>query len=299
MTATPGRVWHSGAKVNLFLRVLGRRADGFHDIESVFHPIGLADRMTFCPGRGFSLTVSVVSPGAPGPPSDETNLVTRAARALAELAGVEPAATVELAKAIPTGAGLGGGSSNAAAALLGLRELWGLSVGDDDLAVLGARLGSDVPFFLYGRSALVAGRGETVTPLPAPTALWFVLGISRVPLAVADVYRAWDRSGTTHAEETVAVASGLAAGDPEALARTVHNDLEEPAFGLRPELRAQKEALLGAGALAAIMSGSGAALCGLARDRTHAEEIARRVAGSFDRVEVVGSRSPAVQAAGS
>lgn len=151
------------AKVNLTFEVLGRRADGYHEVRTVLQSLSLADELTFEASDGLTLTVE---PAGAAP--IEGNLVLVAARLLQREAGVSAGATIHLAKRIPTAGGLGGGSSDAATALLGLRQLWGLDLDADALRGLAAQLGSDVPFFVTGGTAFGEGRGERLTPLPTP-----------------------------------------------------------------------------------------------------------------------------------
>ena len=155
------------AKVNLTFEALGRRADGYHDVRTVMQAISLADEIEFAPAAGLSLTIAHGAP-AFAAPHGEDNLAMRAARLLQREAGAAQGAAILLRKRIPAAAGLGGGSSDAATALLGLRRLWELDVDADALRELAARLGSDVPFFLSGGTALAEGRGERLTPLPTP-----------------------------------------------------------------------------------------------------------------------------------
>lgn len=155
------------AKVNLTFDALGRRADGYHDVRTVMQAVSLADEIEFAPAAGLSLTIEHGAPAFAAPPGED-NLVMRAARLLQREAGAARGAAILLRKRIPAAAGLGGGSSDAATALLGLRRLWELDVDADALRELAARLGSDVPFFVSGGTALAEGRGERLTPLPTP-----------------------------------------------------------------------------------------------------------------------------------
>lgn len=156
------------AKINLGLEILGRRADGFHEVRTILQTVALADDLTFADAADLSLDC------APSLGPTERNLVLRAARLLQARTGVSRGATISLRKSIPVAAGLGGGSSDAAATLRGLSRLWGLDLSDDDLADLAGALGSDVPFFLRGGAQLATGRGEHLEPLPSAR-LWVVL----------------------------------------------------------------------------------------------------------------------------
>jgi len=279
------------AKVNLFLRVLGRRPDGYHDIETVFHGITLADDLTVAATLSGSVTVEMSHPqGLPaGVPTPEDNLAFVAARALAARSGMDVGAEIRITKRIPLGAGLGGGSSDAAGALVALNTLWGTGLDMAGLIDVARDVGSDVPYFLVGGSATGTGRGEVVRPIAAGAGLWFVLGISTFPLNTADVYERWSTNPSTGPPGLPNMIEAVRAGDPALVGARVHNDLEPAACGLRPELGDATTAMAAAGALGARVSGSGPTVFGVAASRAHAEEVAARVAPSFDVVEIVSS----------
>ncbi len=174
------------AKINLGLDVLGRRPDGYHDLESILQQISLADFLTIRADGSSGLRFRCSNPGLGG----VNNLVFRAARALAEMAGKElPGVKLSLFKNIPSGSGLGGGSSDAAAALEGLNKFWGLGLTSRELIDLGSKLGSDIPFFLRGGTALIGGRGENMTPLPSLPFFWVVLAwLPRLSISTASVF---------------------------------------------------------------------------------------------------------------
>ena len=274
----------TNAKVNLFLEVREKLPNGFHSIQTVFQSVSLADRLVV-EMTDASLHVETSRGAATGAlPRQEDNIVTRAAIALAGSAGREARGRIAIVKEIPIAAGLAGGSANAAGALAALQDLWDT---DADLAALGAELGADVPFCLLGGTALATGKGEVLTSLPTPH-LWFVLGIDEQPLSTRDVYSAW-RPGDQGEIPPSEMTRALQAGDSKAIAATLRNDLEFPAFRLRPELQEKKHALTDAGALGALLSGSGPTLFGLASDEQHAAQLAERCRGNFHRVEVVCS----------
>lgn len=250
------------AKVNLSLVVRGRRPDGYHELDTVFQAVSLADRLTF--EESSALTLEVDDPSVPAGPE---NLVLRAARALADAAGVKARAAVTLEKRIPAGGGLGGGSSDAAVALLGLSALWGLELPPATLARIGAALGSDVPFFLHGGTARGTGRGEAIEPLPDLPPRGVVLVMPPFPVATPEVFR---RLGAPEWDGTAA---------PELAGRPDRNDLEGAAEGLFPALRRVREALAAAGASQARLSGSGSTVFGLFADLAAASEASRRLEG--------------------
>jgi 4-diphosphocytidyl-2-C-methyl-D-erythritol kinase len=261
------------AKVNRSLVVLGKRADGYHELDTVFQAVGMADRLTFEASE--SLSLSVDDPSVPAGPE---NLVLRAARALADAAGLRPRAAITLEKRIPSGGGLGGGSSDAAVTLLGLSALWGLELLPGRLEEIGAALGSDVPFFLHGGTARGLGRGERIVPLPDLPPEGVVLVMPPFPVATPDVFRALAAPACDGRD-----AEPLA--DPGTADR---NDLEAAAEALFPALRTVREALAGAGATRARLSGSGSTVFGLFPDLAAAAQAASRLeslpAGSAVRV---------------
>ena len=275
------------AKINLLLRVLGPRSDGYHDIETILHGIRLGDDLSFGATPGSGVDVEMRPTDDRRPPAPAYNLVHRAAvmsRPPAGASGVQ----IVIEKRIPLASGLGGGSSNAAAALVVLNDLWKLGRDEEQLRALGTQLGSDVPYFVGGGTALAEGRGERIASLAAPRVMWFVLGLSNRGLSTAEVYRRWrTNDGMPDASGMVAA---LAAGDVAAVGTRIMNALEVPAFELRPELAAGKQRLIEAGVLGAGLSGSGPTLFGLAADEAHARAVARRVEGDFDAVEVVRSQ---------
>ena len=258
------------AKLNLFLRVVGRRPDGFHELETVFQSIDLADELTFALADELRLTG-----GSDAAPPGPENLVLRAAEALREATGHTGGASIHLEKQIPVGAGLGGGSSDAAATLLALNRLWNLDLGMDRLADLAANLGSDVPFALQGGTALGRGRGEILEVLATPP-FWFVLVRPPFSVATAGAY-SLSRPAGRKAPAVEAFLAALAEGDPRSVAPLLRNDLESGVFGEWPVLAGLRKLLLGTGALGARMTGSGSVVFGLAWDEDHARQVAKRV----------------------
>jgi 4-diphosphocytidyl-2-C-methyl-D-erythritol kinase len=265
------------AKVNLFLHVGALRADGFHPINSLMVFADIGDRLTASPAERFELTVE--GPTRGHAPAGEDNLVLRAARALFTLAGVAaPALRITLDKQLPAEAGLGGGSSDAAATLRLLRSALDLAVDDNALQAVAASLGSDIPACLLARPVLARGRGEQLTPADGLPTLPGVLARPPVAASTAAVYRAFDQ-GAAPAIEAPDLPRGL---DPRAAAAflaSCRNDLEAPAVALQPaigealdQLRAAPEALL------ARMSGSGSACFALCADAASADRLADRLA---------------------
>lgn len=287
----------TNAKTNLLLRVLGRRPDGYHELETIFHTLSLADTISIAPTTSDDIEVIMHAETATdeGLPLAVDNLVSAAARKLIEASGQSHGVRIEIVKRIPIGAGLGGGSGNAAGVLAALNEMWGLGLDSATLAGLALDIGADVPYCLTGGTTLAGGRGEKTTAIRAPATLWFALGLSNEPLLTRDVYEEFDSHRDSVGVRSAPMCRALGVGDVAAVAALMHNDLEPPAFRLRPELAQLKSAMLDAGALGAVMSGSGPTMLGLARDRDHATAIAGAAERSFDRVVVVSSRPVCIE----
>lgn len=313
------------AKVNLFLRVIGLRRDGFHEVETILHGIGLYDEIDIEPAEsGIEVTMELIGGITGTLPSNQENLIARAARLLIEgfdeaprpppllrpsrtfvVPGGAPeplrhlkggsGAVIHVRKGIPIAAGLGGGSGNAAGALVTLAEMWGLQIERERLLSLAEKLGSDVPYCIDGGTALATARGQQLTPLPNIVPMHFVLGGTDHPLLTREVYELWDPLEPSEEFSAAALTLALGAGDAAEVAALLHNDLERPAFSLRPELQGKKEALVEAGALGASMSGSGPTMFAIAGSEEHAREIAGKVEKDFDWVKVVRSQNACIE----
>jgi 4-diphosphocytidyl-2-C-methyl-D-erythritol kinase len=269
------------AKLNVFLRVLGRRDDGYHDVETLVLPISLADDVTV--EAADELTLSLEGPAAERVPADDTNLALRAARALAaEIAkaggGGSPGAHITIEKRIPVAAGLGGGSADAAATLLLLDELWVAGWGRDGLARLAGEVGSDVPALLLGEPAYAEGRGERVSPVFVQSTTWVVKPLA-FGVSSADAYEWWDEQPATGPDAGALIAAAEA-GNNALLGSALYNDLQEPVAARHPEISRTIEAFIEAGAEGAVMSGSGPTVVALCPFAT-APDIARAVPGSL------------------
>jgi len=254
-----GLVLRAPAKVNLFLEVIGRRPDGYHEIETVMHAVDLADELEFTPAEEIEVVCD-----SDDVPTGRDNLVWAAAHLLRAETGVDAGAVIRLRKRIPIESGLGGGSSDAAAALLGLSSLWQLRLDRARLADIAARLGSDVPFFLWRGTALCTGRGEQVTPLPCPRALHFILLLPEVSVSTARVYGSTSRLTSPRKLGTFNRLA-LESGDFPALGKALFNRLEETTFRLYPQLEAMKGKLAELPLDGVLMSGSGSCIFGLCR----------------------------------
>lgn len=249
------------AKINLGLRVLGRRADGYHEIRTVFQTLSLYDTLTFQGAPDGSLELGCSDPEIP---ADETNLVLRAARALRERHGVKAGARIYLEKLIPAGGGLGGGSSDAAAALLALATLWGVETDRPELSEIGSRLGADVPFFLTGGTALGTGTGADVRPLADAPKMHLCVVTPGVRVSTAEAYRALRAPALTKADPLVNLSVSRTEADfPDSLCDVWSNDFEAVVVRLYPEVGRAREALKGAGAGRTLLSGSGSSVFGV------------------------------------
>ncbi|MEV8545351.1 4-(cytidine 5'-diphospho)-2-C-methyl-D-erythritol kinase [Streptomyces sp. NPDC051572] len=270
------------AKVNVQLAVGAARADGFHDLANVFLAVGLHDEVTVTPAD--ELRVTCAGPDAAQVPLDRTNLAARAAVALAERYGRSPAVHIHIAKDIPVAGGMAGGSADGAGALVACDALWGTGASRAELLDICAELGSDVPFSLVGGAALGVGRGEKLTVLETGGTFHWVFAMAGRGLSTPAVFREFDRLGEgTDIPEPVAsqpLLDALAKGDPDALAAAVSNDLEPAALSLFPELADTLAAGRAAGALAALVSGSGPTTAFLVRDPGSAAKVAEALTAS-------------------
>lgn len=263
------------AKVNLTLAVHGKRPDGFHELESWVVTVGWFDALEFRPARRLTLDVRTPRPNVPTGPS---NLVCQAAEALAEAAGRAPAVSIVLEKRLPVGAGLGGGSSDAAATLLGLNALWNLQWPIERLSPIAARLGADVPLFLECGPALIRGRGEKVEPAAGAWEGWLVLVVPSYGVSTASVYRLWSGS-PARPPLCEAPFRRERPHDAAELARHLFNDLEAAAFACEPRLERLHAALDDLEGRPVRMTGSGSALFAVFDSETEAEDWCRKAQG--------------------
>jgi 4-diphosphocytidyl-2-C-methyl-D-erythritol kinase len=287
------------AKVNLQLAVGPARADGYHDVATVYHAVSLFDEVTVVPAERD--IVAVTGEGADGVPTDGGNLAARAAGALSRAAGPgsrdAAGLAIRITKRIPVAAGLAGGSADAAATLVACNELWGAGLSQQELCDLAAEIGSDVAFGLLGGTAIGIGRGEQVTPVLTSGTFHWVLAFADGGLSTADVYAACDRMraskesrqakgrkvGTSGVPDPVldnALIAALRSGDPAELGPLLSNDLQPAAISLRPGLRRTLTAGRELGTLGAMVSGSGPTCAFLAKNRRHARDLAAALAGA-------------------
>jgi 4-diphosphocytidyl-2-C-methyl-D-erythritol kinase len=267
----------SPAKINLFLDVLGRRGDGFHELETVICAVDLYDTLLLRAVPGSEITLHLPADHQEQrepPPEGEQNIIVRALRLLASSAGIDGGMEVTLSKRIPSAAGLGGASSNAAAALLGAARLWQLDCSTAQLAELAAELGSDVPFFLSGPTALCRGRGEIVEPLENRLRLHLVLVHPPAGLSTARVFADCQPGRSADSKPLV---EALEKGNRRALLEHLHNSLQATAAGLEPWVGRLEELLSGSGCLGFQMSGSGTSFFAICAHRQHARQVAARL----------------------
>jgi len=273
------------AKVNLHLSVADLREDGYHELVTVFQALSLTDEVTVAvteePG------VEVYGEGEGHVPTGDGNLAWKAVRALAEYAGkpgAEGKVRVVLRKGIPVAGGMAGGSADAAATLVGLASLWKLDITRDELAAIAGRIGSDVPFALYGGTALGTGRGEQLVPVLSRHTFHWVLAFDQRGLSTPKVFGELDRlraeGNPPRIGSHTPVVEALASGDPRQLALLLGNDLQAAAVSLRPGLRRTLRAGVNAGALAGTVSGSGPTCAFLCADAQSAVEVAAELSGA-------------------
>jgi len=280
----------AAAKVNLALEVLSRRADGYHEIVTVMQAVDLSDRLTLEDAPAIEVRTSALDV-----PTDERNLAYRAAAVLREAAKVEHGVRITLDKRIPVAAGLGGGSTDAAAVLAGLNRMWGLEWPSERLEELAVGLGMDVPFFLRGGAALGTGRGERLTSIRS-SVLALVLVNPRFPVSTAETYGRVTPAMYTDGGRARAVAGALGGRGAGRVAASLYNGLELAARGAYPQLAQMEAALTAAGALGAMMSGSGPTVFGVARSFEQARQIRTRVArGAWECWAVRTLRGPAIR----
>jgi 4-diphosphocytidyl-2-C-methyl-D-erythritol kinase len=271
------------AKINLGLRVGRVRSDGYHPVASVYQAIALYDEIKARPAPDGEVTVSVTGEGQDDVPLDETNLAVRAARALAARYGIDDGVALSVHKTIAVAGGLGGGSADAAGALVACDALWGTKASRDELVEIAADLGSDVPFCVVGGNAVGAGRGEQLSPVLGRGTYQWVLAYADEGLSTAAVYAEYDRMGQATDREprpSEELMAALRVGDPYVVGAAMHNDLQAATLRLRPALVRTLSVGQEADALAGFVSGSGPTVFFLAADDDHAVDIAVALSSS-------------------
>ncbi len=264
----------AAAKINLALNVFGRRTDGYHDVDMIMQSVSLYDELEISPSDSLSLSVSGDAPAT------QDNLVLRAALALQRAVHRPIGAQIALTKNIPTAAGLGGGSADAAAALVGLNALWNARLSVDELCALGASLGADVPFCIRGGTMRATGIGTDLTSLPPPPGMGLLLVKPCDGIATREIYRAF-RLGLSHdLPDIPRMIDALHAGNLAEVVSSLGNALESAAFPMRPEIAETIYHLIGQGALGARMSGSGPTVFGIYPDEGAATAAQKTLGGT-------------------
>jgi len=262
-------ILNAPAKVNLFLRVKGKRPDGYHNIETLFEKIALSDKITL---EKMETGISVVS-DEPALPLDGTNLAYQAASAVMERCSIDSGVRIAIEKRIPIGAGLGGGSSNAAAVLRGANDLFAAGLSTDELKELAGRIGADVPFFLSDKSwAIGRETGDEIEEIECKAVFWHIIIAPRFEIRAGEAYAWFDNTGATGGGDLSAAVKAATGGDIRALKVSMHNDLEGLALERSEDLRRLKRLLLEEGAAWALITGSGPALFGITQKE---REVAR------------------------
>lgn len=264
----------SFAKINLGLKLIGRRADGFHELRTIFQSVDLSDRLTFTARRDDRLVLTCSEERLP---TDSRNLVVRAAELLFAAAGVRRGVNISLDKQIPIGAGLGGGSANAATTLLALNRLFHLKADASRLQGIATELGADVPFFLLGGRALGLGRGDELLRLPDPQPTVLLLACPPLSISTREAYRKASLWLTKKRSPNNITRFRLEVFEKESAFELFENDFESVLFSDYPELQRLKSTLLGAGARGAQMTGSGAAVFGFFASLSDARRAEREL----------------------
>jgi 4-diphosphocytidyl-2-C-methyl-D-erythritol kinase len=273
-------VFPSFAKINWHLRILGKRADGYHELITILQTISLHDELTFDARDDGKIILHCDDPEIP---TDHTNLIVKAAMRLQQRLQSSPGAEISLTKRIPTKAGLGGASSNAAVTLLALNELWNLKLSLDDLATIGSGLGADVPFFFNGGKCLATGTGTKISALPDDLRQALLVITPNASVVTANAYAALNAVSLTTSDSASILSSSFA--DPFSAGSRqwpLDNDFETVIFEIEPEIGRAKTALLDAGARGALLAGSGSSVFGVFEDeaaRDRAVDNLKREAG--------------------
>jgi 4-diphosphocytidyl-2-C-methyl-D-erythritol kinase len=268
------------AKINWFLQILRKREDGYHDIRSVMQCVNLYDDLTFENAGSIEVVCDLGHPV-------HHNIVYKAASLLKKYASYGKGAKVVVKKNIPVGAGLGGGSSDAAYTLLGLNILWGLGMSDDELGSISAGIGSDIPFFFKGPSALVEGKGEKITPLKILSPVVLLLVKPQISVSTAWAYARFDLDNEKLTKKPVDIklfCQALDKGDFTSLDMMLYNDFEDVVMSEYPVIREIKHRLLEMGAVISAMSGSGSTVFGVFRSKVEADKAAQSMKTVFCRV---------------
>ncbi|RFU66923.1 4-(cytidine 5'-diphospho)-2-C-methyl-D-erythritol kinase [Peribacillus saganii] len=278
------------AKINLALDVLFKRPDGYHEVEMIMTTVDLADRIEFA---DIDRDKIIILSHNRFVPDDSRNLAYQAAALLKERFNIRRGVAISIEKNIPVAAGLAGGSSDAAATLRGLNRLWKLNLSLDEMAVLGAEIGSDVSFCVYGGTALARGRGEQITHLPVPPKCWVILAKPTIGVSTADVYRRLDLSAVKHPDVNKMIAA-IERKNYEGVCAGLGNVLENVTLQVYPEVANIKDQMKKFGADAVLMSGSGPTVFGLVEHDSRMQRIYNGLRGFCEQVyavQLLGNRN--------
>ncbi|MGB8001113.1 MAG: 4-(cytidine 5'-diphospho)-2-C-methyl-D-erythritol kinase [Anaerobacillus sp.] len=279
------------AKINLALDVLHKRPDGFHEVEMIMTNVDLADRLELTELRRNEIVIESTSGFVP---DDQRNLAYQAAAVLKKKFNVNQGISIKIDKQIPVAAGLAGGSSDAAAALRGLNDLWEIGLSNDELAEIGSEIGSDVAFCVHGGTALAKGRGEIIQPMDAPPPCWVILAKPSIGVSTAEVYRRLRTAEMKH-PDVKGMMHAIEEKDYEAICQRLGNVLEDVTLKLHPEVRQIKEKMESLGADGVLMSGSGPTVFGLTRHESRMQRIyngLRGFCGQVYAVRLLGEKNP-------
>lgn len=271
------------AKINLSLDVLRKREDGYHEVRMIMTTIDLADRIELTELEEDKIEIISHNRYVP---DDQRNLAYQAAKILKERFGIKKGVSIAIEKIIPVAAGLAGGSSDAAATLRGLNRLWKLGLSGDKLAEIGAEIGSDVSFCVYGGTAIATGRGEKIEHIPAPPPCWVVLAKPQTGVSTADVYRNLKANDISHPDVDQMIAS-IAGHDYDGICGSLGNVLEQVTFQMHPEVKRIKERMKRYGADAVLMSGSGPTVFGLVYHDSRMHRVYNGLKGFCEQVYAV------------
>lgn len=271
------------AKINLTLDVLSKRSDGYHEVEMVMTTVDLADRVGLEPRKDNEISIRSTNNFVP---DDQRNLAYQAAKLIKDTYGINEGVSITIDKQIPIAAGLAGGSSDAAATLKGLNELWNLQLTLDEIADLGAQIGSDVPYCVYGGTAIARGRGEKIEQIGTPANCWVVLAKPTIGVSTAAVYGGLNLERVTH-PNTENMLAAIAESSYEKMCSNLGNVLESVTMELHPEVLSIKEQMSRFGADAVLMSGSGPTVFGLVSNEARTTRIVNGLRGFCDEVYAV------------
>lgn len=289
----PGVRVRAPGKINVFLAVGGRHHDGYHELATAFQAVSLFEDVYATYAEDFTISVTGTVDLA-GVPQDESNLALKAARLLAKETGYPGGVHLDIRKEVPVAGGMGGGSADAAAALVACDALWGTGLNSAQLQALGARLGADVPFSIMGGTAIGTGRGDAVNPALARGRFEWVIVPNGVGMSTPRTYGELDEmrgdAEVADPEVPVEVLHAIRSGDARQLAEALHNDLQAPALRLRPDLREVLEFGEAQGALAGLVSGSGPTIAFLVEDRSEAGALEARL--TMAGYEAIGVHGP-------